>query len=251
MLIQIGYPSIFAACIDFHHFSPLALGMFKRARVCSHGDGDGTETLVTESQKQFGSQLREFLLDKYCLEGLAGADVASICFLATQAGACGVADLALDPSLAAKHGNEHVKLHAGKIWPDLDLQYVDCPVYVKRESRRSTVQIPVYLPSTALDHYVTEDMLDVKSNKNKDSFDYAVAGVDNYDAHPIVCKARAEGFEHVVRPVALYWDGVAYTNHDSFMGFYVTDILSSQKFLSFLIRIFAKNYPNFWWVFYP
>ena len=82
-------------------------------------------------------------------------------------------------------------------------------------------------------------MLDVKSNKNKAAFDYAVAGVDNYDAHPVVCKAKSEGFEHVVRPVALYWDGVAYTKHDSFMGFYVTDILSSQKFLSFLIRIFA------------
>ena len=213
--------------------------MFKRARVCSRGDGDGDETTVTENQKKLGPQLREFLLDKYCLEGLTGADVASICFLATQAGAFGVADLALHPSLAAKHGNEHVKLHAGKIWPDLDLQYVDCPVYVKRESRRSNIEIPVYLPSTALDHYITEDMLDVKSNKNKAAFDYAVAGVDNYDAHPVVCKAKSEGFEHVVRPVALYWDGVAYTKHDSFMGFYVTDILSSQKFLSFLIRIFA------------
>ena len=218
--------------------------MFKRARVCSRGDSDGDETTVTESQKQFGAQLREFLLDKYCLEGLTGAHVASICFLSTQAGAFGVADLALHPSLAAKRGNEHVKLHAGKIWPDLDLQYVGCPVYVKRESRRSNIRIPVYLPSTAFDHYISEDVLDVKSNKNKAAFDYAVAGVDNYDAHPIVCKARSEGFEHFVRPVALYWDGVAYTKHDSFMGFYVTDILSSQKFLSFLIRIFAKNYPS-------
>ena len=123
--------------------------------MCSRGDGDGDETTVTENQKQFGSQLREFLLDKYCLEGLTGADVASICFLATQAGAFGVADLALHPSLAAKHGNEHVKLHAGKIWPDLDLQYVDCPVYVKRNPGEATSKFqsicrPLHLTTTSL-----------------------------------------------------------------------------------------------------
>lgn len=218
-----------------------ACKMFKRARVESYGGCDAEDSAVTGRKQQFGSQLRQYLLDKFCMEGMSGADVASISYLATQAGGLGVEDLALRPDLATRHGNEHVKLHAGKIWPDLDLQYVDCPVFMKRESRRSTIAVPIYMPSTAFSQYITDDMLDFKSPQNLAAYDAMIKGLDNYDEHPVVRSARAEGFDQVVRPCALYWDGVAYTHHDSFMGFYVTDILSSQKFLSFLIRSFPQH----------
>lgn len=218
--------------------------MFKRARTQCRAPTDDVTTedpVVTQSKEYWGSELRKFLLDRYCLEGLTGADVAAICWFVTQCGGLGVNDLALHPDLSAKHGNEHVKLHAGKIWPDLELEYVDCPVYSKRESRRDNIDVPVYLPSTAFKHYITEEMMDFSSETNQLAFETAVRGLDNYSSHPVVCKAKADGFGNVVRPIALYWDGVAYTKHDSFMGFYVTDILTSQKFLSFLIRISDAN----------
>ena len=65
--------------------------------------------------------------------------------------------------------------------------------------------------------------------------------LDNYDNHPVVQAARASGIKANVWPVALYWDGVAYTKNDSFMAFYVTDLLTSQKFLSFLLRNFGMQ----------
>lgn len=68
------------------------------------------------------------------------------------------------------------------------------------------------------------------------TFDRIVGSLDNYHQHPVVLQAVEEGFPTRVRPIALYWDGVSYTKNDSFMGFYVTDILTSQKFVSFLLR---------------
>ena len=100
---------------------------------------------ITDEKNKWGLELRKFLLDKYCLEGLSGSDVATLSYYITQAGGAGVSDLALRPEVATKHGNEHVKLHAGKIWPDLDLAYVDCPMFVKRESP-SKCRASTYLP---------------------------------------------------------------------------------------------------------
>lgn len=212
--------------------------MFKKARVVSRVPASNEtveDPLVTENKKHWGEQLRSYLLDKFCLEGMAGSDIAAISYLVTQAGGLGLEDLGVRPDLASKHGNEHVKLHAGKIYPDLDLAFVDCPMFMKRESRRCQEKVPIYLPSTMLGKFITEDMLTFNSLDSKE-VDKVIGGLDNYDNHPIVTQAKLEGFQYPVRPLALYWDGVAYTNHDSFMAFYLTDILTSQKFLSFLIR---------------
>ena len=216
--------------------------MYQKARI--HGrdpayDLSAEDDAVKKRRLHFGKCLREFLLDKYCMEGMSGADVAAISFFASEAGCLGVDDLSLRPELACKHGNEHVKLHAGKIWPDLDLQMIQCPMYDKREARRTTVRIPMYRPSTAFSNYITEEMIRMDTPESQYLFDKMLQSVDNYLEHPVVVRSYEEDFKTTVRPIALYWDGVAYTKHDSFMGFYVTDILSSQKFLSFLIRNFT------------
>lgn len=208
--------------------------MSKRARLSAAIDAE--DPTVIAHKTKAGSELRQFLLDKFCLEGLSGSDVATISWHVTQSGGLGVSDLALRPDLASKHGHEHVKLHAGKIYPDLDLTYVAAPMFVKRESRRSSESIPVYMPSAAFNKYLTEEMIVGCSQGSQKSFDRIVGGLDNYTSHPVVVQARRDGFPRRVRPVALYWDGVQYTKHDSFMGFYVTDILTEQKFLSFLVR---------------
>ena len=229
--------------------------MFKKARAHSKSaafDESVEDGFITDEKNKWGLELRKFLLDKYCLEGLSGSDVATLSYYISKAGGAGVSDLALRPEVATKHGNEHVKLHAGKIWPDLDLAYVDCPMFVKRESRRSVEQVPIYLPSTAFNQFLTEEMLNFCTHDSRAAFEKIVGGLDNYDNHPIVARARAENFQWPVRPVALYWDGVSYTNHDSFMGFYITDILSGQKFLSFLVRnwiarsLFITRIPQVW-----
>ena len=204
--------------------------MSKRLRA-SAASGDLEcfgDPLTQHARKLGGAHLREHLLEKFCLEGMPGSEVALLSHLITEAGGCGVEDLALPASSAVKHGHAHVQNNMGDIYPEVDLVYVQCPVHEKRESRRTCSGIAMYLPSKALSQYVSPDM-------GLDKFDRFLRGLEDFDQHPVVLRARAEG--RAVRPLALYWDGVQYTNHDSFMGFYVTDVLSEQKFLSFLVRL--------------
>lgn len=206
--------------------------MLKRARLLARSNPD-PQTCEDVSRKKGGEELRQFLLERFCLEGLSGCDVATLSNLITRAGGLGVADLALEPASASKNGHRHVKARAGNVFPEVDLTYVDCPVYLKREARRSIEKIPIHCPSKALENNITEDM--VHRHPHKD-FDKKVGGLENYRNHPVVLQAKADGLKAPVRPLALYWDGVVYTKNDSFFGFYVTDILTGQKFLSFLVR---------------
>ena len=89
------------------------------------------------------------------------------------------------------------------------------------------------LPSKLLEKFVNCPEVLNKSQKN---FETLLRGLPCYEQNPIVQRARESGLENQLRPLALYWDGVQYSVHDTFTGFYMTDILSGQKFLSFLLR---------------
>ena len=70
--------------------------MYQKARI--HGrdpayDLSAEDDAVKKRRLHFGKCLREFLLDKYCMEGMSGADVAAISFFASEAGCLGVDDL--------------------------------------------------------------------------------------------------------------------------------------------------------------
>lgn len=215
--------------------------MLKRARVNAAGGENlecSVDPILSTAKRHAGEQLRHYLLDKFCTEGLPGSEVATLAHYISRAGGLGVEDLALDPSRASKHGHAHVKNHMGNVYPEVDLAYVECPVYEKRDACRATVKIPIYLPSTAFSQFLTDDML---RNIPDDALNKVLKGLENYHSHPVVRQAIADNFELRVRPIALYWDGVQYTNNDSFLAFYVTDILSEQKFMSFLLRGLAHE----------
>ena len=67
-------------------------------------------------------------------------------------------------------------------------------MFVKRESRRSVEQVPIYLPSTAFNQFLTEEMLNFNTHDSRAAFEKMVGGLDNYDNHPVVAGARAENF---------------------------------------------------------
>ena len=206
--------------------------MRKKARIEARLDAESCP-VAHELRNQAGQKLRMFLLDRFCMGTLPGSDVAELCYLITQSGGIGVADLALRPDQAVAHGHRHVRLHAGKVFPEPDATFVRVPLYEKRESRRTAEMIPVMLPSTLLNKFVNKPEVLQKSSAN---FERLLRGLPCYEQNPIVQRARGCGVEDLLRPIALYWDGVQYSVHDTFTGFYVTDILSGQKFLSFLLR---------------
>ena len=206
--------------------------MRKRALAELHQDGAEGHTAL---QVEAGKRLRMFLLDRFVMGSLPGSDVAELCHWITTAGGTGVSDWALKPEQASRHGHEHLELHAGKEFPEPDLFYVQVPLFEKRQSRRVSEPIPMMLPSTLLKNYVFRPEVLAKDEAN---FCKMVQGLPSYENHPVVCRARAAGQKSLVRPLGLYWDGVRYSVHSSFTGFYITDILSGQKFVSFLLRRF-------------
>ncbi|OLQ04177.1 hypothetical protein AK812_SmicGene12804 [Symbiodinium microadriaticum] len=163
---------------------------------------------------------------------ITGSDVAELSYHITQAGGMGVSDLALRPEVAKSHGHAHVRRTAGKFFPEPDVTYIDTPLFLKREVRRVNEKVPMMLPSTKLfELFVEKPEVMSKSAKRYELFN----GLPCFEEHPVVLNARSQGIP--VRPIALYWDGVSYYSvHDSFTGFFVTDLLSEQKFLSFLLR---------------
>lgn len=207
--------------------------MLKRARAQARVERS-SKTNEDLSQKEGGQELRRYLLERFCMEGMPGSEVATLSRLITRAGGLGVEDLALGPASATKNGHKHVRKKAGKIFPDVDVHYVDCPIHLKREARRTSAQIPIYLPSKAFQKFITEKM--IRDHPPAD-FARVIGEIDLYVNHPVVLGAQAEGLKTPVRPVALYWDGVVYTKNDSFFAFYVTDILTTQKCCSFLLRL--------------
>ena len=190
-------------------------------------------------QKRGAAQLRQMLLDRFTMGSMSGCDVAEICYLVTEAGGQGVSDLALSPDQASKHGHEHVRRRAGKIFPEPDVTYVSTPLYVKKEASRASEDVPIMLPSVLLRQFVEKPQVLEKSA----SMFGMIQNLPAYVEHPVVKMAKAEGVTSIVRPLALYWDGAQYSVHDSFTAFYATDILSEQKFPSFLL---SRKLSNSW-----
>ena len=153
-------------------------------------------------QSEASQQLRRMLLDRFTMGSMSGADVAEICHWVTEAGAKGVSELGLKPEQATKHGHEHVRRHAGKIFPEPNLTYIETPLYVKKEARRVREAVPVMLPSTLFRDYVEKPEVLAKSEAN-----FAlVKDLPAYVNHPVVKEASGQGLQ--VRPIALSWDGV-------------------------------------------
>lgn len=228
--LQVNAITLVACGSTMHVMQPK--DMFKQARQISRASQDETVP-GGEAKKRGGQELRQYLLEKFAAEGMSGSEVATLAHYITRAGGLGLEDLALDPKSASKNGHRHVRNHAGQIFPEVGMTHVQCPVHRKRDSCRTVEAIPMYLPSTAFNDYITDEMV---HNVSESHFRKVVGGLDNYKHHPVVQAARASHIRTKVRPIALYWDGVAYTKNDSFMAFYVTDLLTSQKFLSFLLR---------------
>ena len=126
----------------------------------------------------------------------------------------------------------YIKKKLAQETPDPELFSVtNVPMYDKISSRRILADVPM-----SLAHHKLESIPEARAGYDDDNFGDAFWS-SAYDRHSVRHDALAAGIpETNIRPVALYWDGVKYTNHDSFYGFYFRDLKSGQQFLAFLVR---------------
>jgi hypothetical protein len=103
-----------------------------------------------------GKQLWDLLISEYASKQLSAKNVCAIACAATDAGAVGVAELAILPD-QEHHASRHLNLVLAKYYPDPKYYYTQTPVHEKIDSVRKQVWIPMRLPSLIFDDEFQND----------------------------------------------------------------------------------------------
>ena len=208
----------------------------KRARASADYHEEEMEQLDAYSRSNFAKLLRAYIVRKYIFGDWNAEDICELCHHITQSGGSGVQDIALDPaSRKSGHGSRQLKRAVGTDGRDEDLEYVETPVYIKKDTRRSVVPIALCLPSKEIrENVCIPEFLESPDLPKLDSLQSQLEG------HPAFERAmELKTDEKWIRPIALYADGVQYTKQDSFFGISVIDLLTGLSFLCVLLRALA------------
>lgn len=141
----------------------------RRIESCRQANTHGGQFLVPEvleARKKVAQEYRMFLLGKYSRSEMTGCDVAIHAWYHAETGIPGLEDLALNPSHASKHGEEHVRLVAARTIEDPKLMYVEAPIDCKFSGLRKNARIPMRVMHKEL----SDAQRDGKRKKNRSKF---------------------------------------------------------------------------------
>ena len=232
----------------------------KRAHAGQHwGNGSFLENLESgftdhvagADRKEAGKQLWDLFVSEYAGGGLDAELLCSLAHFITLAGGQGVEDLALAPSkdknVHTGNASKHLKLVLGNRFSDPDIYYCGVPSFEKTQSRRSTQQVPMMLPSTifreALAKRVGPDDATepLESKLNCDC--------EKLDKHEAMSSPKATSLHWSRRiAIALYWDGVQYTKRDTFHTLYIVNLPTRERHIVFLVSanlIYSEHRDDF------
>ena len=168
---------------------------------------------------------------KLRLEGKLSAK--NVCLLAHWAHAAGAigpcGSIAMAPGSPSGHYQRKLDKYLGTANDEKDLYWLSLPGKEKCDASRCALQHPVRPPHEALNEEVAGD------TKFPSQVEQAVKEEEwatNYSQHPVV-RASPPG---TVYPFALYIDGVPFSKHDSFLGFWVYNLVSLKRVLVAVVR---------------
>ena len=116
------------------------------------------------------------------------------------------------------------------------MEWVPVPMFSKKSISREVVSHPTRVTSEMIRAELTSlGLLGPEMETTGLSKADAELG-DLFLRHPVTVAAREDGFcwEHIV-PLSVYFDGVQYTNNESFLGFYVTNLRTKKQRLIWLL----------------
>ena len=133
-----------------------------------------------------------------------------------------------------------LRCHLGKELPEPHVEWIQVPMFGKKSLGRQVVRHPTRVTSDMIRKELLSlgllgpemDKLQAHGPLEED----AQLG-DRFFKHPVTIEARNDGlpWEHIV-PISVYFDGVQYTNNDSFLGFYCTNLRTKKQRLVWLLR---------------
>eukprot|EP00969_Alexandrium_andersonii_P300533 13286691-Alexandrium_andersonii.AAC.1 len=170
-----------------------------------------------------GQGLRSFLLDQFKSGRMSATTVCTLAWHATAGGATNVADLAHDP--ASSHQAE-VLMRAIGARAASTFFYTDIPLWDHIEEQRVVERFPFDLPH---EHFAT-----LFAQKPSD---FKVELLDDpYLPEAYRDHAVTTGKGSKACPVGLFSDGVPFTNTDSFIAFYWSNMLTGGRYLICSLR---------------
>lgn len=185
-----------------------------------------SEPLAVEDH---GKKLREFMVLNYTRSAVVTAYfIGELCNLITNAGGRGVADLAS----STHNSSRHLKLVLGKEYIDPDLYYIDTPAYSKKSASRTSVRMPIELPSRIFSR-------ELEGHEEPTSSTEPLSSSSRFE-----CKAwlenetRKSSTLHWSRiiPCSLYWDGFLYGVRESAVGIYIRNLRTNVQHLMAIFR---------------
>jgi len=201
----------------------------KRARSELFSQREVIDSSTAEQQQvhrdrmQAGQELQKLMLSMYASGDLSAEKLCNISYLVTKAGGAGLEDFAFNAKQAHVHGERNLSLALAKVFGVPQLFNQPVPMYLRKGTIREVVDVSIRLPSTIV-HHEYQQIVDPEALKLQ---------TESYLLHPVV---RTNATALPVLPVALYWDGVEYTANDSFLGFYLRDLISRKVFLLACVR---------------
>ena len=110
------------------------------------------------------------------------------------------------------------------------VEKVNTPVQYKKTLDRHSIAHPVRKVSLLL--------ADTEQSTDDDSQDNCFRDLGNdFKENEAYLDALSEGYApDQIKPISIYFDGVAYTNNESFLAFYFTNLLTGVQRLIWVLR---------------
>ena len=175
-----------------------------------------------------GSNLTEMLTDLYLEGKISAKSICILCFWAHRAGVKAAASLSFKPNAVTGHYQRHLdtvlKTNA------MDLYEIPAACHCKFDVVRTNKNFEALVPHEGLKHEVDTIGLRVFQDNMQDT------GLSElYRDHPLFQECLLNN-DPLPIPLALYVDGVPFTNSDSFIGFWIEVLPTKTRHIVCLLR---------------
>ena len=186
---------------------------------------EGPGIVLSKASVDGGVSLRRYILERYRSGDFSATDVCTLAHCAVQAGAEGVSDLALPPSSSSGNFSKHLK-RALALRAESTFYIAEVPMFDKDTQSRYLARFPMNLP---------HDIFAYEYARNPSSFDLNNFNMDAVPSHFFSHEVTQEFGPRVV-PLGYFSDGVPFTNKDSFIAYYLSNILTGDRFFICSVR---------------
>lgn len=197
----------------------------------SERSGDSEEDREEREDPDDAPQkLFDMLSAMYYESKISAMNLCLLAYWATAAGAKGVEKLAVKPNCRVSSYQKHLDSTLGFNKEDQRLYSLPTAMHRKSDAARTWRDLLCIVPHEALEREMDENaalLEDLPRRVEEETWSEA------YRNHPVV---RAHEGPRPVVPVALYVDGVSYSNSDTVIAFWIYNLLSGFRHLCLAIR---------------